>query len=140
MDKSGGIWIDQKSATIIDLSNRKKAIIEVFSSIENRKRIPGETKSFGRFGNQYLDTEKKKEHKFQQELQDYLLDIESHCRDFTHLVIFGPALMKKRLGDFLTTSPGFNGVILDIFPSRAMSKNQKVALVKKYFEEHMHMH
>ena len=140
MEKSGGIWIDQKSAAIINISNNKKPFSEVFSNIENRKRIPGETKTFGRFGKQYIDFEKKREHKFEQELHNYLVEIENQCKDFTHLVIFGPSTMKNKLAEFLSESYHFKGVILDVFPSRALSKNQKVALVKKYFEEHMLMH
>ena len=58
--KKIGIWLDQKEANIITISDDKQELKTIYSEIETRERFPGEGKKYGRFGDQHLNDEKSK--------------------------------------------------------------------------------
>ena len=71
--KKVGIWLNQKEADIITLENNALKYKTIYSDIETHERIPGESKQFGRFGDQFLSDEKEqfvemKQHNSPQEI------------------------------------------------------------------------
>ena len=61
MSKQIGVWIDTKKAKIVTLDGDQKELKIIYSEIETRERIAGESNQPGRFGDQYLDQEKSKD-------------------------------------------------------------------------------
>ena len=101
MKKQTGIWIDTKMAVIVSLTESNHEVKTILSSIEGRKRIPGETRLFSRFGFQILDFGKKKKNRLANEKREYLKKIVTEIKDATEIVLFGPAGMKIELEKFI---------------------------------------
>ena len=68
-----GIWIDQKEANLITLTKNAIHSKTIYSDVETRIRTEGETKQFGRFGDQYLVDEKGKDNRVKEYTQKYML-------------------------------------------------------------------
>ena len=92
-----GIWIDQKEANLITLTKKAVHSKTIYSDIESRIRIEGETKQFGRFGDQYLVDEKGKENRIKEYTQKYLLRVAKELSKADEIFLFGPAQMKLKL-------------------------------------------
>ena len=86
--KKAGIWLDQKEAKVITLADDSEEIKTIYSQIETRERIPGESKIYGRFGNQYINDEKTKEIKIDAQLKRYLNEVIETLEDKDELMIF----------------------------------------------------
>lgn len=131
--KKVGIWLDQKEAIIITLDDNSITKRKVYSEIETRKRIPGESKIFGRFGDQYLNDEKSKENKINELTNRYLNKIIDQLSKVDEIILFGPAQSKIKLQKLLRTNIILSSKLKDVLNANNMTENQKVAFVKKYF-------
>ena len=104
--KYAGVWIDQKEANIIILDDdhhiENKTIL---SEIETRERVEGETKVFGRFGDQYLNNEKGKKNKIEELTKIYLKNVFNSVKNADSILIFGPAQTKIKLENFIQKDP-----------------------------------
>ena len=92
-----GIWIDQKEANLITLTSNAINTKTIYSDIESRIRIEGETKQFGRFGDQFLVDEKGKQNKLKEYTQRYLLRVIKELSKADEILLFGPAQMKLKI-------------------------------------------
>jgi hypothetical protein len=142
MNRQTGIWIDTTQAVIISLEENRHTVQVIESGIAGRVRIPGEKKWFTRFGNQFLDFDKKKENRKEQEIRNYLKRVTAFLqegsqpgRQSTELVLFGPAGMKTVIAQMLmdTNLPAIT--VNGIETTDNMTENQKVAWVKQYFQK-----
>ncbi len=131
--KKVGIWLDQKIANIITLSDDKHEFKSIFSNIETRERFPGESKQFGRFGEQYINDEKTKKLRIKDQTNRYLNEISDVIRGSDEIMIFGPAQTKIKLEKLILNKPEIASKLKGVYNSEQMTENQKVAYVKKYF-------
>ena len=131
--KKAGIWLDQKEAKVITLADDSEEIKTIYSQIETRERIPGQSKIYGRFGKQYLNDEKTKEIKIDAQLKRYLNEVIQTLEDKDELMIFGPGKTKKELEKLIRNHPGLYARLKEIRIAKQMTENQKVAYVKDFF-------
>lgn len=131
--KKAGIWLDQKEAKVIILADDSEEIKTIYSQIETRERIPGQSKVYGRFGKQYLNDEKTKEIKIDAQLKRYLNEVIQTLEDKDELMIFGPGKTKKELEKLIRNHPGMYARLKEIRIAKQMTENQKVAYVKDFF-------
>jgi hypothetical protein len=133
MKKKTGIWIDTKQAVVVFLEGSTHTIKTIHSNIESRERIPGETKWFTRFGNQFLNFEKRKKNRRANEIRNYLKDVVNEIRNTDELVLFGPAGMKTELEKAIWKETTHSPVIRAVETADSMTDNQIVAWVKNYY-------
>ena len=131
--KKAGIWLDQKEAKVITLADDSEEIKTIYSQIETRERIPGQSKIYGRFGKQYLNDEKTKEIKIDAQLKRYLNEVIQTLEDKDELMIFGPGKTKKELEKLIRDHPKMYARLKEIRIAKQMTENQKVAYVKDFF-------
>lgn len=124
-----GIWIDRHKAYIFTFKNGNMDLKFIESEIETRNRIEGESKSAGRFGDQYLDPEKRKTNRTKEQTDSYLKSIKRHINPSAKRVVFGPAGMKIKLSQILGSS-----TISGVENADSMTENQMGAWIRNYFK------
>ncbi|MCF6180723.1 hypothetical protein [Lutibacter sp.] len=135
MSKNAGVWIDTKRAIIITvIENKPTTSKTIESTIETRVRIQGETKKFGRFGNQYLTLEKKRRNRRDEQISTFFKNILKELTLYDKFVVFGPSKMKNLLEKEIFLSPKLLPKFKGIHTSDKLTKNQKVAWVLDYFK------
>jgi stalled ribosome rescue protein Dom34 len=134
MKKKTGIWIDSKKAVIVSLEENNHSLKTVDSSIESQERIPGEDKWYTRFGNQFLNFEKRKRNRRAQDVKKYLTNVISEIKDTEEVVILGPAGMKKELVKFIHDDNKLSFNLRGTETAESMTENQLVAWVKNYYQ------
>ncbi len=135
MSKNAGVWIDTKRAIIITvIENKPTTSKTIESTIETRVRIQGETKKFGRFGNQYLTLEKKRRNRRDEQISTFFKNILKELTLYDKFVVFGPSKMKNLLEKEIFLSPKLLPKFKGIYTSDKLTKNQKVAWVLDYFK------
>lgn len=129
-----GIWIDQKEAHIITLSEDVINSKTIYSEVETRIRNEGEKKQFGRFGDQYLANEKGVKNRIQEYTQRYLQSILKELKNADSIMLFGPAQTKGKLEKVILNDPDVALKLEDVKVSKKMTHNQKIAYVKDYYK------
>jgi len=129
-----GIWIDQKEANLITLTSNAIHTKTIYSDIESRIRIEGETKQFGRFGDQFLVDEKGKQNKVKEYTQRYLLRVVKELSKADEILLFGPAQMKLKMEKIILSMPELSVKLKDTQTSENMTHNQKLAYVKNFYK------
>lgn len=132
--KKVGIWLDQKEANVITLFENTQQQKIIYSDIETRERFEGETKQYGRFGEQYLNYEKGQQKRIKDLTNRYLNKIIQELNNVDEIMIFGPAQTKIKLEKLIQGNPNLLSKLKDVQVSDNMTENQKVAYVKKYFK------
>lgn len=132
--KNVGVWIDQKEANIITIDDESIETKTIYSDVETRIRVEGEKKQFGRFGDQYLVDEKGKKNRIEEYTGKYLAKVMKELEKADKIMIFGPALTKKKLEKLMMDDPSLNVKLKETRVSDNMTDNQKMAYVKKYFK------
>jgi hypothetical protein len=135
MKKQAGVWIDLKKAIIVYLEDDTHKLKILPSEIESRERIPGETKWFTRFGDQFLEFSKRKENRLANKVKVYLKSVLDEIKDADEIVLFGPAGMKTELEKLINGVKAMAGKIQSVETADSMTDNQVVAWVKKYYAE-----
>jgi hypothetical protein len=132
MKASIGVWIDKSQARIISPTE----ILETIpSEMEIRPRYEGESKEYGRFGNQYMTLEKSKQKRLKHQEHVYLKNIFNAVKSFEQILIFGPASMKKHLQKHLEEEHLTRGKVIDVVTAEKMTDNQLIAFVREYYGE-----
>ncbi len=132
--KNIGIWLDQKEAMIVTLYEKTASTKMIYSEIETRERIPGESKIFGRFGDQFLNDEKNKENRINELTTRYLSNIVDQLMKANEILIFGPAQIKTKLEKLIQKNHVLATKLKSVQNANNMTDNQKVAYVKEYFK------
>ena len=130
-----GIWIDQKEANLITLTSKAVHSKTIYSDIDTRVRIEGETKQFGRFGDQYLVDEKGKENRVKEYTQKYMQRVIKELTKADEILLFGPAQMKFKLEKLISATPELALKLKDVQTSENMTLNQKTAYVKEFYNK-----
>ena len=133
MKKLVGVWLDSKKAVLISLINDRKQVVTIESDIESRERYSGESKRFGRFGQQYLNPEKHRKNKLREQLKVYTRRLQQALKPYDQIVLFGPSEMKNKLYREMQKNASDAERITGVESADHMSENQLVAWVRDYF-------
>lgn len=128
-----GIWLDNEKAAIITLKTFGYKLNTIASDIITKERFDGETKKYGRFGNQSLSPEKHKERRIKEQTSNYLKNLISEIKNVDELVLFGPANMKKELKKQILLDTTLAPKLKAVLSADSMTKNQMVAWVKEFY-------
>ena len=134
MKKNMGIWIDTSQAVVIKLSNNDYSVKKIESNIETRERVPGETKKYGRFGNQYLTYEKHRENKRNQQTGQFLKELLKEIDQCDEVVLFGPSTMKYIFEKEIRNNMQMAYKLKGVETSELLTENQMVAWTKNYYK------
>ncbi len=134
MKKRTGIWLDHEKATIITLDKGRYKLNTIESDIVTRERIDGETRNYGRFGDQSLNQEKHKERRIKEQTSNYLKSVLSEIQQVDELVLFGPANMKRQLEKLILYDATLTPKLKAVVSADSMTNNQMVAWVKKFYQ------
>lgn len=129
-----GIWIDLKEAQIITLSEDSIFSKTIYSDVETRVRDEGETKQFGRFGDQFLVDEKGKQNRIEEYTHRYLISILKELKSADEIMLFGPAQTKGKLEKVILEDPDVALKLKAVKVSENMTHNQKIAFVRDFYE------
>jgi hypothetical protein len=134
-ETAAGVWLDQNKAYIIRLDgNHEPEMKKIKSEVESRVRIPGEGKVFARFGNAFLDDQEKKQRRQQQQRRRYFDSILKELAGVNYLFLFGPGKAKEELKKRMEKKPACAATIVAEETTDRLTKNQMIALTKKFFE------
>lgn len=128
-----GVWLDGSKAVIVTLLGEETEIRLIDSGIESRERIDGEGKTFGRFGNQFMDNRKSRENKLREQENQYVSGVFNAVREADQLLIMGPAHLKNELEKSIVNATGQKPNIRAVETADSMTENQIAARVKEFF-------
>lgn len=132
MGSSIGIWIDNSKARII---SPEKIIKTILSNIDTKPRLEGQGKEQGRFGKQYISFEKSKKNKLQHQKNEFLKEVVLEIKPYNQFLIFGPAQMKKELGNLILGDYQLKNRFIELKTTEKMTDKQLIAFVKAFFEK-----
>lgn len=132
MESSIGIWIDNSKARII---SPEKIIKTILSNIDTKLRMDGQGKEQGKFGKQFISFEKSKKNKLQHQKNEFLKEVLLEIKPFKQFLIFGPAQMKKELGNVILGDYQLKNRFIELKTTEKMTDKQLIAFVKAFFEK-----
>lgn len=135
MKNKVGVWIDLSKAIIVTIKGDEREML-VIDGVDNRERIPGEGKSYTRFGSQFFNLERQKESKFKHQVKTFIKSVEEQVKHSDELVIFGPANMKQELTNLILKNNSLAKKLKGMESADSMTDNQVAAWVATYFETH----
>lgn len=127
LKKKIGLWIDQREAVIVELTDEGEKITRIKSDAEKQIRIEGGSRKDG-----LQTTEDIRGKRLDSQLGKYFDDILAHIRDAELIQIFGPGDAKNELVKGLEKG-GLKERIVDIETMDNMTDNQIVAKVREHF-------
>lgn len=127
MKKKIGLWIDNREAIIVKLTEKGEQIIRINSGADKQIRFAGGSRKDG-----LQTTEAIRGNKIDAQLGKYFDDIIAHIRDAELIQIFGPGETKGELVKRLNNSD-LKECIVEIETADSMTENQIVAKVREYF-------
>ncbi|MCD6200485.1 MAG: hypothetical protein J7K46_01615 [Bacteroidales bacterium] len=135
MGKMTGVWLDSEKAYVITLGNGTTAIEEIDSPVETRVRIEGEKKQYSRVGGMFVNPQKKKTKRHEQQLKKYYNLIISKVKDAEAIYIFGPSNIPKRFYKELLQDKHLAPKVAGMETEGKLTRNQMIAKVKQVFAE-----
>lgn len=125
MTKQVGLWIDQREAVIVVLSDKGERITRINSNVEKQIRFAGGSRKDG-----LQTTEAIRGKKLDTQLGKYFDEIVAHLRDAELIQIFGPGEAKNKLVKHLEKD-GLKERVIEIETMDNMTENQIVAKVRE---------
>ena len=126
-----GTWIDGNEAVIIRPGGEKPMVLSVKSDREEHKAAK-DLKHVGvRSGIRFINQEKKELDRIQNQRKSYLDKVIAELKGAERLILFGPARMKQELENRIAKD--LPDVVCERMTTGPMTRNQKVAWVKRYF-------
>ena len=122
-----GMWIDNREAVIVELTDKGEQITRIKSNAEKQIRVEGGSRKDG-----LQTTEALRGKKLDAQLGKYFDDIITHIRDAEMIQIFGPGEAKNELGKRLEKD-GLKERIVEIETADSMTDNQVAAKVREHF-------
>lgn len=127
MKKKIGLWIDNREAIIVKLTDNGEQITRIYSDAEKQNRFDGGSRKDG-----LQTTETIQGRKFDMQLNKYFDDVIADIRDAAMIQIFGPGEAKEGLLNRLEND-NLKERIVEIDSADSMTDNQVVAKVREYF-------
>ena len=122
-----GMWIDNREAVIVELTDKGEQITRIKSDAEKQIRVEGGSRKDG-----LQTTEALRGKKLDAQLGKYFDDIIAHIRDAEMIQIFGPGEAKNELEKRLEKD-GLKERIVEIETADSMTDNQVAAKVREHF-------
>ncbi|HEY5729901.1 MAG TPA: hypothetical protein VIS72_07605 [Anaerolineales bacterium] len=127
MKKKIGLWIDNREAIIVKLTDMGEQITRIYSDGEKQIRFEGGSRKDG-----LQTTETIQGRKFDRQLGKYFDDIITDIRDAEMIHIFGPGKAKDGLLKRMEND-NLKELIVKIETADSMTDNQVAAKVREYF-------
>ena len=127
--KKIGLWVDNREAIIVKLTDKGEQITRIYSEAEKQTRSEGGSRKDG-----LQTTETIQGRKFDMQLDKYFDDIIAHIRDAAMIQIFGPGEAKDGLLKRLKNND-LKDRIVKIETADRMTDNQVAAMVREYFSD-----
>ena len=119
--KQLGIWMDHSTANLIDLDSNKGT-----KSISSEFTFDTKEEALSR-------SESIMHNKRQQMPESFYKTIGSQILKYEHVLLFGPTNAKVELHNFIKKDVNYKNIKIDIESADKMTDNEKVAFVKKHF-------
>lgn len=129
--RCAGIWIDQREAVIIRMTNEGPDVRSVRNDLKRHKAILNLKHKGIRSGTHFINQEKKELGKLHKEMADYLDRVVAELGRVERVVLFGPAQTKIELEKYIREKKP--AIVCERLTTGPMSRNQKVAWVERYF-------
>jgi hypothetical protein len=126
-----GIWIDQREAVIIRGTAEGAEVRSVKNDLAKHKAILNLKHKGTRSGTHFINQEKKEPGKLHKEMTDYLARVVKELGSVKRVIVFGPAEAKVELDKYLREKKP--RIVCERMTTGPMTRNQKVAWVKRYF-------
>ena len=127
MKKKIGLWIDNREAVIVAITDKGEQITRIKSEAEKQLRFTGGSRKDG-----LQTTESIRDKRLDSQLGKYFDDIIAHVRDAELIQIFGPGEAKNEFVKQLESN-GLKERIVEIETMDNMTDNQIAAKVREYF-------
>jgi len=127
MKKKIGLWIDNRAAIIVKLTDKGEQITRIYSDAEKQTRFEGGSRKDG-----LQITETIQGRKFDMQLGKYFDDVIADIRDADMIQIFGPGEAKDGLLKQMEND-NLKELIVEIETVDSMTDNQIAAKVREYF-------
>lgn len=127
MKKKIGLWIDNREAIVVKLTDNGEQITRIYSDSEKQIRYTGSSRKGG-----LQTTETIRSRKFDMQLGKYFDDIIAHIRGADMIQIFGPGAAKDGLLKRMEKA-GLKERIVEIETADSMTDHQITAKVREYF-------
>ena len=127
MKKKIGLWVDNREAIVVELTEKGEQITRIYSDAEKQIRFEGGSRKDG-----LQTTETIQGRKFDMQLDKYFDDIIALIRDAEMIQIFGPGEAKDGLLKRLKNND-LKDRIVKIETADSMTDNQVAAKVREYF-------
>ncbi len=134
MDRNVGLWIDHKQAYLIWNEDGKVEVIP--SRIEPPAHYSGGTQFGGKF-NQKADTEARRSGRFRLQINKYYQQVITALKDAKSIFIMGPGEAKVEFQKAIKKSKDLHRRLLKVETTDKMTKNQMIAYVRKFYENHV---
>lgn len=134
MATKAGIWIDQKQATIVLLSDAGKEIKKVVFDIGQPIHKTGGGKSKNRYTSNDFLADDKLQRKVANDRKDYYGDVLAALHGVSSVLILGPGKAKGEL-DKLIQSKKIRGMAVESETADKMTDRQLTAKVSQHFAE-----
>ncbi len=130
-----GIWLDSEHAYVITLREGHVTVEEVESPVETRVRIEGERKPYSRLGGMYVNPQKKRTKRQEQQLRSYFRSIMDKIKDADEIFVFGPSHTPRRFYKELLRHHDLAPRVAGYESEDHLTRNQMVAKVRKVFRQ-----
>jgi hypothetical protein len=132
--KQVGIWLDYRKAWVVQIDQKEKKLVEIFSNIEDFHPVGG-SRSKTPWGPQDKMAEPKYLERRKHQTKLYLQAILELVKDADELILTGPAQAKIDLQKYVSNRKGNKPLILGTIAADSMTKNQAIARLKALFEK-----
>lgn len=133
--KKAGIWIDRKTAIIIELVSNDEEVETTVYKVENIDSDFSGSKDFEKGGAQEIVKDRKGLEIKKHVIKNYFEKIIPYLKGLDSIVIYGPAEMPMHFNKELETDyPALHKKVLDVIKADSMTDNQVKAMVKKYYK------
>ena len=136
MKNAIGVWLDQTTTKIIEITSDKAIITTIESPYKRHIRMPGESIKKARFGPDFFyNLEYKLHHSKTHDLSSFYKDLSTRLKVYNEFVLFGPAKAKTELYNYLKQDKQFDSKTISVENKEKMSEKKMAAFIRNYFSE-----
>jgi len=129
-----GVWIDQRKAVIVLISDEKEETIEIRSDVEKQLRRAEGTCSTAPYEAQMVKADDRRQRKFTDQLEGYYADVVAAIGAAGAILIFGPGEAKEAFKKYIDLA-NFGGKVVSVQPCDTMTDRQIASKMREYFHK-----